>query len=166
MSDGAGGTDGHGGKGPDRAGERAGERERERRRDSRRPPRSLQVAVAVGLGLVLVAIAALGVAVYLDGAAPGGLDVPRAELQFSYDGETGTLAVEHVGGPAYTTENTAGLYVAVNGTARETVTLPFGPGERHVLEDVPAGQEVALVWVAEGGEEERTVSSTVVGESE
>jgi len=136
---------------------------REQRRDSRRPPRSLRIAVAVGLGLVLVAIAALGVVVYLNGAAPGGRSVPQAEFQFSYDGDARTLAVEHVDGATYTAENTPRLYVAVNGTDRGTVDLPFGPGDRRVLEDVPAGQEVAVVWVAESGDE-RAVGSTVVGE--
>lgn len=149
----------------DRDRRRERQRQREQRRDSRRPPRSLQVAVAVGLGLVLVSIAALGVVVYLDGAAPAGPDVPQADFQFSYDEATGTLAIDHVDGPAYTTENTARLYVAVNGTDRGDVGLPFGPGDRHVVEDVPVGQEVAVVWVADENNE-LAVGSTVAGDGE
>ena len=170
SNSGSGGDDG-GDHGHDRDRDRGRDRrrrdrDREQRRDSRRPPRSLQVAVAVGLGFVLLAIAALGVVVYLNGAAPGGLDVPQAEFQFSYDESTGTLAVEHVDGATYTAENTGRLYVAVNGTDRGTVTLPFGPDDRHVVEDVPAGQEIEVVWVAAADDEERAVGSTVAGDED
>ncbi len=142
--------------------ERTRSRESERERDSRRPPRALQVAVAGGLGLVLLSVAALGVSVFVGGLAPGGIDVPQAEFTFEYDAAADTVTVEHVGGPALTTENSGRVYLAVNGTGRGVVPLPFEPGDARTVENVSAGQEVAVVWVAPDGDEQ-VLDSRVVG---
>lgn len=164
------GADGDGGdderRPPD--GERDGGRERlaaaerERRRESRRPPRALRLAAAVGLGVAFLFVVALGVAVLFGGLAPGGLDVPQATLDFRYDADARTVTVEHAGGAAFTTENSGRLYVAVNDTSRRVVGLPFEEGDTVTVENVSAGTEVAVVWVASNGDE-RAVGSAVAG---
>lgn len=134
------------------------------RRDSRRPPRALRIAAAVGLGVALVSVAALGVAVLIGGLAPGGVDVPQGEVVVEYDAQNETAQVAHDGGEAFTEENSGALYVAVDERFRRNVSLPFEEGDALAVDNVSAGQTVAVVWVAPDGDE-RTVASRVVGDA-
>jgi len=142
------------------------ERAREQRRDSRRPPRALQAAVGVGLGLVLSSVAALGIAVFVFGLAPGGVAAPGGEFGVEYDAPTETATVEYVGGERFTRANSGRLYVAVDDTTREELPLPVDEGDGTTVENVSAGQEVTVVWVAPDDGGERAVAARTVGETD
>lgn len=76
------------------------------------------------------------------------------------------LRITHEGGDTVDTDGTDRLELAAEGDPVGTVPLPFTVGDEYVVESVPVGPRLSLIWFGTDGENALVVATTTLAGSE
>lgn len=103
----------------------------------------------------------------VEGFAGGdpGISIELEPLSDPAGRETVDLRLAHQGGDTVDPEDTDRLELAAEGDPVGTVPLPFGVGDEHVIESVPVGPRLSLIWFGSDGENALVVVATTLADT-